>query len=312
MSFALSALVGIIVGVIVTILVSRYYFRRSTRKSLKSYLVLNTRVFAGIDQEVRHDLHFSFRGEEVRELQHLEFLIANDGERAVSNLIEPLRLTFPTGQRILDASVLFKSPQSLQIELRTELTADALPILVMTFPLLNKREYFLVKVLVGGFVPRGDLAFTVLADDLPRSLKPEWLPSDALQERPPRFEWGVVVAGLFVWVLAWAVGHTLYTVRDLRPELFPVPWHSFHLTVTALPLAIAIVVDVLLAIIGAVLIASGFGSALPGKPHFPLPRELRRHGHFFGFGFPYYANPTDFDYTAETGDSEHNRRGTLA
>jgi hypothetical protein len=67
-------LIGIIVGVAATIIVGHYYFQRSTQKSLTPYLLLNTRVFAGIDADVRRDLHFSFRGEEVQSFSICRFL----------------------------------------------------------------------------------------------------------------------------------------------------------------------------------------------------------------------------------------------
>jgi ABC-type branched-subunit amino acid transport system permease subunit len=40
--------IGVIVGAVVTVLASRYYFYRSTNKSLGVYQLLNSFVFTGI------------------------------------------------------------------------------------------------------------------------------------------------------------------------------------------------------------------------------------------------------------------------
>lgn len=284
----MNAILGIGVGVLATLLVSRHYYRRSTRKSLRPYLILSSPVFAGIDKEVRQNLHFMFRDKEVVELHHLEFLVANDGERAVSNLLEPLRMRLPAGVEILDASILYRSPESLQASIGMEAGSRGEAVVVFKFPLLNKREYFLVKLLVSGHIPSDALDFTVLADDLPRSIKAEWLPADALQERQVRVEWSAMLVGVFLLGLALATGHVLYTLSRFRPELFPYPWSSFHPSWPSLAVGVNFALAVLLTVLGAVLIVVGFGGVVPRGPRFPLPEGLlRRAG---AFPFPPYIH----------------------
>ncbi len=277
-------LIGIVVGVAATIIVGHYYFQRSTRKSLMPYLLLNTRVFAGIDPDVRKDLHFSFRGEEVRELQHLQILVANDGERAISNVLEPLKLGLPSGHRVLDASILHKSPDSLQVSVNIEQAGDQSEVLVSRFPLLNKGEYFVVKLLLSGFIPSKELSFTVLADDLPRTLRPSWLPVDAMREHPSRIEWVPIVIGSVIVLIAAALGHALYILRQQRPELLPVPWAGFRPGAGTVSVAVAIAIAVLLVGIGVAVILAGFGGLMPKKAKFPLPKDLRRGAGFFRVG----------------------------
>jgi hypothetical protein len=278
----LGTLIGIVVGVVATVLVSHYYYRRSTRKSLKAYLILNSQVFAGIEPAVRQELHFSFHGDEVAELQHIEFLVANDGERAVSDLIEPLRLALPKGVRILDASILYRSPDTLQATVETAAPPNASPNLVITFPLLNKGEYFAIKLLLSGRVPLDALVFTLLAGDLPRSIKAEWLPPTARHEPGTRVEWPAVIGGIFLMILAAGILHALYMVRTFRPELFPYPWHLFRPTWHALPMAITAAAGLVLAFLGCVFATFiGFGGLFARKGRFSLPSELlRRRGSF--------------------------------
>jgi Tfp pilus assembly protein PilN len=113
----MEALIGIIIGVVATVVVGRYYFNRTVNKRLTPYLTLSTQIFAGIEETVRQELKFTFRGTEVSDLHQLEFLIANDGERAVSSPIEPLTLELPKEVQVLDASILHRHPSSLKAEI---------------------------------------------------------------------------------------------------------------------------------------------------------------------------------------------------
>jgi len=279
---------GIIVGVLATVVVGQYYYRRSTRKSLTPYLILSSPVFAGIDKEVRQHLHFMFRDEEVSELHHLEFLVANDGERAISNLIEPLRLTLPSNLKVLDASILYRSPESLQVSISTESPGEGNPRIVFRFPLLNKREYFLVKVLIGGRLPAGPLEFTALADDLPRRIKSERLTPIALEERRGSIEWYALASAVPLLGFGFAVGHVVYTLYRSRPELFPYPWGPFHASWATLSALCGITLALILGTMGINLMLAVVGAAMPGAPRFPLPRELRRHAELFRFARTIY------------------------
>jgi hypothetical protein len=141
--------------------------------SLGVYELLNTLIFAGIDPEVRKQLHFSFRDHKVQDLQQVHFLVANDGERAISSIIEPLTLVLPRGVKLLDGSILHRHPKALDVYINTDERRNALE---FRCPLLSKGEFFVVKLLLDGKIPRDQLQFRVLADDLPRTLKLQWLP----------------------------------------------------------------------------------------------------------------------------------------
>ena len=280
----MNSVIGIIFGVAVTVIVARYYFRRTTQKRLTLYRVLNTRIFAGIDEEVRKQLRFTFREEEVSELQQIEFLVANDGEQAVSNLIDPLCLDLPTGIKVLDASILHRSPKNLQCSVRTTTQEDGIMRIVLDFPLLNKGEYFLVKLLISGTVPTDELSFTILADDLPRTLKFRWLSYDALQERKVRVEWPALVIGILLLGSTCAMGFALYSLVRHQPDLFPYPWSTFKFSVTLFLVMLPSCVGLLLLGIFGIFLTIGmaFEGLFPGRgPRFPLPEEFRRRSFHF-------------------------------
>jgi hypothetical protein len=273
----MGTIIGIVIGVLATVAVGRYYYIRSMKKSITPYLVLNTRVFAGIDEEVRKELHFSFKGKEVKELQFLEFLVVNDGERAISNLIEPLKLSFPPGHRIMDASLLHRDPDSLKISLRIIHQDDNASQLEAVFPLLNKDEYFLVKLLVSGFVPSKDLRFSLLADDLPRSLKAKSLPLASLQQPTKRIDWASLSAGLVFLLLCAGETHLLYMLYKSTPTLFPWPWASFHATMGVISIGLGALFTLLCGIIAVMGLIASCENALGRKKKYFIPKELQPH-----------------------------------
>ena len=111
----LQTFIGALIGIAATVVVSRYYYRRSLKKSLGIYTLLDSKVFSGIQPDVRAELHFVYRNRQVAELQQLMFLVANDGDRSISAPIEPLSLRLQTVE-VLDASIVHRHPDRLKAE----------------------------------------------------------------------------------------------------------------------------------------------------------------------------------------------------
>lgn len=272
--------IGVILGALATILASRYYFRRSTNKSLGLYRLLNSMVFAGIAPDVRKQLQFRFEEKEVKDLQELVFLVANDGERAISNVIEPLTLTIPQGVEVLDASIPHRHPDALQVQIATSSHAPAGSEVSFAIPLLNKREFFVVKLLLSGRISDNDSSFSILADDLPRSLRLKPLPPGAAEDSGYKFEWGLAAtAGVVLLFPIW-ICYASYLLYTVRPELFPYPWFSFAVSVESLLLSIPGAILLLgFSVLGLSMVGAAiFGGEFPPSrgPRFPLPKELRK------------------------------------
>jgi hypothetical protein len=292
----LETLLGIIIGIVSTVIVSHYYFRRSVNKRLSIYALMSNRVFSGIDATVRSHLKFLFHGKEISELQQVELIVANDGERAISNCIQPLRLQLPTSIKILDASILHKSPKELEVSMIQGNSEAAGYFLEFDFPLLNKSDFFLVKLLLDGKLPLREMHFQIQADELPRSLKPEWLPDGATSTSERKVEWAGVIAGFIFFACCATVAFITYAYYQSVPSAFPWPWESFrYLWPNTVILIAAIVVSAIIGFIGAVMfIGMGFENFLKRNPKFPLPEELR------GSGYTLFSHRlADFDDTIE-------------
>ncbi len=274
----MGTVVGVLIGVVVTVFVSRYYFQRSVSKSLGVYGLLNSFVFSGIAADVRNQLNFRFKNREVRELQQLVFLIANDGEKAIRDVIEPLGLAIPKDVEVLDVSIVHRFPDNLKADLVLS-PSNLGSTVTFHFPVLNRREFFVVKLLLSGRLTLSDVEFTLLADDLPRTLSVKPTPPAAIADSGYSVEWGALVAGglLLSW-LGWFCYWGL-RLREAHPELFPYPWSSFVPSVQSAWLIIPAVISILtFAILGIGLTAM---SLLSGQsewqrgPRFPLPQDLR-------------------------------------
>lgn len=271
----------LLVGVLATIAISHYYFRRTVSKRLSIYLILRNRVLAGIDDNVRQQLKFYFGNEQVTELFQIEFIVANDGERAVSSCIEPLSLRLPTAVKLLDSSILHRNPTDLRVQTDVEVGTTGRTVLKWKFPLLNKGEFFLVKLLLNADFGRKQLRFHILADDLPRTIESNWLPPQATRSEGGGVEWTAVTAGTVFLAFAAGLAYCLYAYAMSRPWMLPFPWGNFRPSWIETPaLALSCFGFMLTAFLGGLFI---FGLGLEGffrrHPKFPLPSELRSSGY---------------------------------
>lgn len=193
--FAIS-LLSLLVGIAATVLVSRYYFNRSTDKSLTPYLDFGSQLLSGIDPEVKKDLSIKYQDVEVADLLQIQYLVANTGEKPIRDIIRPLSLTIPDEGIILDASILHIHPEGRDVELYIDENKRRVHFL---FPILNKGDFFIVKLLIKGSPKENDIEFTISVDDLPPKLVIERLPRQRIATKEAKeekqFEKGVFIAG---------------------------------------------------------------------------------------------------------------------
>jgi hypothetical protein len=294
----LETAIGLIVGIVATVLVSHYYYRRSISKSLGAFRLLNTFVFEGIAPDVRELLHFRFRDQEVEELQQLVFLIGNRGEKAIRDLIEPLSLVLPDDVEILDASIIHKQPETLQVDIAIEKKESGETNVIFRFPLLNKAEFFIVKMLMSGRLSSERFSFRVLCEDLPRTIDMDVLPPMSLQERP-KFEWKLATAATIVLLVPAWIAYTVLTLQPSRPEVFPYPYSSWVPSIESFVILLpAIGLFLLFLLVGVSMIgAAAFGGTFPPSkgPRFPLPKEIRDAVFPFGIWRPIGGEPDHDD-----------------
>lgn len=278
----MGTLIGIIIGVAATILVARYYFRRSTNKRISVFVTLSNRIFAGIEQEVRKQLAFHYKGKEINELQQINLIIVNDGDRAIRDCIEPLTLRLKKSTTILDVTVLHREPADLQIKIAQD-RDDNMPVVRCEFPLLNSGEFFMLKLLLDGYIKRSDIECHILVDDVPRSFSAKLLPRSAVTEPKRKIEWIGVIMGLSFLLIVAPFSWILWNYYTFKPSIWPYPWANFQPSWIETPaLTIAALGLVLMTVFGLVgIIGLGFEDFFSRYPRFPLPEELRGRNYRF-------------------------------
>jgi hypothetical protein len=208
--------------------------------------------------------------------------MGHDGDRAIRDCIEPLTLRLKKTTTILDASILYREPSDLQIRISQD-RDENMPIVRCEFPLLNAGEFFMLKLLLDGYMQRSDIECHILVDDVPRAFKAKLLPRSALTEPKRKIEWaGAIMGSSFLLVVA-SLSLLLWNYYILKPSIWPYPWANFCPSWIETPALVFGILSLLfLTLCGIVeLIGIGFEDFFSRYPRFPLPEELRGRSYRF-------------------------------
>jgi hypothetical protein len=281
------SLVSLIAGIIVTIIAGRYYASKPMQKSLTPYIYFASPVFGGVDEDVRKDLKIEYQGEEIKDLFQLQILVGNNGQRAIRDYIEPLTLIIPAGIELLDVNVLYAYPDGRSIQIRTISQHGTPTRAAFEFPLLNRGDFFLVKILLDKAVDLKDLKFEIVAEDLPATIELKHMWDEASPEEG--VDWPTVVGGLVFSALGFSISYGLYLLQRARPSLFPFPWRLFEGSIiSSLALLVTAALALLFLAIGLAFIGAGIMRAFRRHPSFTIPAHLRQNEFWFaGIGTPH-------------------------
>lgn len=208
------------VPVLVTWYLAMYFHRRSRDRTLSLYVKLFAAALSGLSKDDRAQFRLNFKGVDVEDLHQLEFVVANTGELAIQHTLQPLRLHLPNGARLLDVSIIKKSPDELSVKARPLHPPDEGDQGVeFDFPLLNRGEYFVVKILIDGEVAWRDCFFSIESEDLQRRLKLQLPPSS----QPPfgGIVWIIALMGLIGSLMGLGFCGVAYALWIQHPTVLP-------------------------------------------------------------------------------------------
>lgn len=274
------ALVSILIGVATTFIASRHYYRRSVDKELTPFIQMQSNVLSSIDSEVKSDLHIEYKGVKVENLQQVQFLIANTGERAIRDLIKPLCLHLPDQVEIMDASILYIAPEGREVSLNVSEKESSIS---FEFPLLNKDEFFIFKLLLKGAPERRELKFSIVADDLPPTLSIQRLTyrqieSEEKSEKRNSFEFGLFGASLLVLFVAFCMGLLAHYINaDAIPVISSDTWKWINsIPFISIASVVGYIFSGMFGLGGAMMLAGTiFGEfEFPKSKKFKLPKEF--------------------------------------
>jgi len=277
MNDLLLSIVGLLIGIISSVLVSAYYFRRSLTKSLTPYVQYYSSPFKGLDADVRNALKVTYQNEPVEDLFEIQFLIANTGDKAIRDVIEPLLLVIPDTCALLDASIIHKSPNELRINLDVDKKLNKLTV---NFPLLNSADFFILKLLLNGTPKTDKWKFSIVVDELPPTLKAERLSYDSIASSKKReFEISLLGFGLLATFCGLAAFKVIYGALSYLPN-FEGSWTTlfFQLNLDTIAILLTAISALIFTLIGIMMTAASFteGRFPPSKKKFVVPEHIHK------------------------------------
>ena len=230
-----------VIGILIALAIAHIYYRLSLSKSLSFFLLLDDQPLSRIDPNVRSRLRVQFFNPEgpppnvdapnevvdiqtgqhavIQALHHLQIIVANTGVKAISFTESPV-IDIPAGKSVLDASIIHQRPLDLGASLaRMPVKDDGIQKLSLSVKLLNRREYFIVKLLLSDVVNPSDLKVHLLAEDLERTISVKRLPANTTKSVLEALEWTAIWLGAVLSILVVA----LYFVASKLYELHPIP-----------------------------------------------------------------------------------------
>lgn len=267
------SVLSILIGVGATIYASRHYYRRSVEKELTPFLQLQSNVLSHIDEEVKTDLHIEYKGVKVDNLQQIQFLIANTGERAIRDIIRPMKLDLPDDAEIMEGSILHISPEGRAVDFEI---LESRTSVEFNFPLMNKDDFFIIKFLVKGTPSKSDLKFSLVADDLPpqldiRRLSHNQIESDRKSFKQ-EFELGMFLTGI-AFILSSLV--VMFLAHYVPAEAVPPFQSKSYIWLNSIPVVsiatvIGYIVAALLFLLGLILVSISLFE------NFEFPKQNRK------------------------------------
>lgn len=276
MSTIWTLLISYAVGVASSVPVSWYFFRKSRRTRLVVFVQFVTSVFQGIDSSVRAQLGVAFRGKTVDDMTQVQFVVVNEGELPIRDPIKPLSLSIPSKASLLDASVAFVHPEGREVSVSRVSEPDERSTIQFIFPLLNKGEGFIVRLLLSGELKPKELRFSISAEDLP-----PLIPATGWGVSPygitPRATLGAWIIPAILLGIGGSIVSTVIYFAQHHTGWWPLPWHTFRPDWAT----IAQIVGAGLGGLAIVLLGMASATAQDGRPfwnprpRFTVPRQFQ-------------------------------------
>jgi len=273
-----------VIGIVIGYFISKYFYDKSINKQLTPFIDITSSIFTDLDEEVKKVLNIEFKGRKVNNLTEVQFLIANTGDRAIRDIIQPLELTLSPQISLIDVALLYVYPKGRNVILEKNENK-----IIMNFDLLNKKEFFVMKILFDGDVENLDFEFRITVDDLPPILHAEQLPYNLIETDKPKKQSAFIeyipqlAGGVFLLISGFSVGFLAYISNIKIPSLSFESFSSFFNGVDEWffnfelnALLVSYMLSFILIVLGILLLIFGSIEAIPffRKKRFVLPDEV--------------------------------------
>jgi len=280
---------GIIFGAIMTYLVSKYFFNKGVKKkSLTPYKQFSSRLFTNLDPELKKELVVNYKNQKIDNITQTQFLIANDGDIPIRDIIEPLKLKIPKENKIFSVSIIHIEPEGRNIKYKI---IESENIIEFDIPLLNAGDFFVIKLLLQDSLPTEDeekekerritYSFTITADDLHPNLSIGLLPYSYYEkDEKKKYNWTGVWVSIIFGVLLSSVLGVIYSFKHLSTGLYLFSFSNFFKWETFGFYNICIIILALIGLVFLILTIVGIGQSISEltpdkKTKFKVPSKLR-------------------------------------
>jgi hypothetical protein len=254
-----------LISCVITVLVALHYFRRTVDKKLASYIISAVSLLADADDEVAAGLKVYYRGAEVSDPYQIHYGIFNMMDLPITNCVEPLSINIPKGVKVVEAKVVSVHPEGRKVDKpKVHGDPDGSTQVIFPFKILNKREGFVVRLLLDGMLDPRELKFQIQAEGLPPMIEPEI--GTYYIDVGPKFNWKAVIYGvpIFVGGIGSYYGSELF--RDAHQiSLYHFSWHSILLTILVVGWGLATALTILMGLF--IAIGVGIFPLLTRQPH---------------------------------------------
>lgn len=278
---------GIIIGAIVTFVVSKHFFNKSEKaKSLTPYLQFRSRLFSELDPELKKELIVNYKNHKIDNISQAQFLIANDGDLPIRDIIEPLKLKIPKENQIFSASIIHIEPEGRKIEHKIIESENSI---IFDIPLLNAGEYFVVKLLLQDKLiedkeesQKIDYSFSITADDLEPNLQISSLPYSYYEEdKKKKHDFSGFWIALVFGVLLTSIVGVLYSFKSVGSGLYIFSFSEFFSKANfgfySICIILMALIGLLFLIVTIIGIIAGIIELYPDeKPKFRVPNKLKK------------------------------------
>lgn len=171
MSTFINNFILVVLSCILTFLFSWFLFKKSQKKkSLTPYLKNSLKIFSDINKELKKNLKIKYKNNLIDNFYKIQYIIANTGNSTIKDCKKPLTLAIPKKTTLLDVKILYISPIGREIDFKI-IKRNKQSFIKFIFSILNKKEYFICEIYIGGEVNLDDFEFTIETEDLPPKIE---------------------------------------------------------------------------------------------------------------------------------------------
>lgn len=231
MNIIINIIIPVIATFIFSFLLALYFFRKSiSRKMLTPFVTKYIKVFSNINDSLRKELKIKYKEKIINNFHSIQFTIANTGNTAVKDFKKPLTLCVPKKAILLDTKILCVYPSGRKVDFKIQ-NVENQYFIEFDFYLLNKNEFFIFEIYIGGEVEINEFYFRIETDGLPPILHLVQSTNYSTKRRQRRITF-IISSIIYITVAIFVIIYSLlriFSIIEIKQITEPVnPFKSYY------------------------------------------------------------------------------------